>query len=62
MVTVTPEHGGGLPDVHEPIEKTRTAPPPLIAKLDAPGPLIVKFVLIVSVLLSVIVAGKVRLN
>src|SRR6266851_4876585 len=61
MVTVAPEHGGGL-DKHEPFEKTRTAPPPLIAKLDAPGPLIVKFVLIASVLLSVIVAGNVRLK
>src|SRR6266853_4328744 len=59
--TIAPEHGGGL-DKHEPFEKTRAAPPPLIAKLDAPGPLIVKFVLIVSVLLSVIVAGKVRLK
>src|SRR5258708_4161291 len=44
------------------IEKTCTALFPLIARLEAPGPLIVRFELIVSVLASVIVAGEARLK
>jgi hypothetical protein len=49
---VTPEIVAATPEL---MEKTSTVLLPLIARLDAPGPLIVTFVPIVSVLASVTV-------
>ena len=56
---VTPEIFTVIPP---PIEKTSTALFPLIATLAAPGPLMVRLVLIVSVLARVMVAGDARLK
>src|SRR5260370_20614014 len=56
---VTPEIVTVTPDL---IEKIGTAPFPLITRFEAPGPLMARLVPIVSVLLMVIVAGKLKLK